>query len=123
MTKVDVVLDGLLDEVVHGLIVGPRFHEVEKRVCAVGSGSSGTGGSGSDHLLTGGRRWRRGDVGVGLEGVGLVLPEVADARGLLGRLLLLLGSRGGDGGGKDGRHLGLVVRVGGHAGGGGSGSG
>ena len=113
MTKIDVVLDGLLDEVVHGVIVGPRFHEVEERVCAFGSG--GGGGGGSDHLMTGGRRRRRWDVGVRLEGVGLVLPEVADARGLL-LLLLLLGSRGGDGGGNHGRLLGLVVRVGGHAG-------
>ena len=45
MTKVDVVLDGLLDEVVHGAVVGPRFHEVEERVRAVGSASGGTGGA------------------------------------------------------------------------------
>ena len=45
MTKVQIVLDGLIDEAVRGVVAGPRFDEVEEGVSADDGGSGGGGGA------------------------------------------------------------------------------
>ena len=46
MTKVQIVLGGLIDEAVRGVVAGPRFDEVEEGVSADDGGSGDGGGAG-----------------------------------------------------------------------------